>query len=225
MTILSIILLVIAVLGVRALWVVFQRPRYKKHWYELMKREKKQGDFHLLVLGDSIMQGIGASRLRYSLAGRVAHYVELRTGKNVYIENRSLTGGKVRDVAQDQIPQADIDSADLIIVTVSANDALRKTPIAEYRDHLQTIADSLPANKTILADVPRVGLYSKYQPAFDEVVGKHPYRRASFYDAEQSSSMFSIIAGDFFHPNNKGYQIWFSAFKPHIDDFLSNEKT
>ncbi|HEX3732187.1 MAG TPA: GDSL-type esterase/lipase family protein [Mycobacteriales bacterium] len=215
---------VIVVLAIRLRRVFAQRPRYAAHWQTGNERPPQPDSLHMVVLGDSIMQGIGASSPEKGLAGLAVSYIAEQTGRSVRLTNLSRTGAKVAEVVANQLPLAPLEEADIVLVTVSANDAVRGVPLPEYRAHLEELLKQLPAEKTIVADVALVKAHPVYQPIMRELADSHGVCRAklatTFADA---GSPLKLVAGDFFHPNDRGYRMWFAAFLPEMRALLAKK--
>ncbi len=225
---LSITLLVLAVvvIAARAIGVYGQRASYASYWRAHNEQEPEKGAIRVLVLGDSIMQGIGASSPDKGLGGLIAEHITIRTQRPVALTNLSVTGAKVHDLLTKQLPQADFAAADIIAISISANDSFRRTPIEAFTADIDSLMRLLPKDKTVIADVPGVGQRNVYQPVLHTSAQKHKIRRADLATAfSKAGTGIGVTAGDFFHPNDRGYEIWFSAFAPEIDDLLDRLKT
>lgn len=219
------LLVVIAILALRVRLVYRQRPRYAAHWRDGNSLQADPDALYLVTLGDSIMQGIGASEPSKGLAGLAATHIRQRAGCEVYLKNLSSTGAQVADVLRDQLPHAPLDQADIVLVCVSANDAVKRVPLAEYRQQLDELLSQLPAAKTVIADVALVKAHPIYQPIMQELADSYGIRRARVMQAfAGSGNPLKVVAGDFFHPNNRGYTLWFSAFAPQLDECLTELK-
>ena len=219
--VLVLFVVVIAILVLRVRLVYTQRPRYAQYWRDGNGRINDHAAIHLVVLGDSLMQGIGASKPTRGLAGLAASHVAARTGRPVRVTNLSRTGAKVAEVLADQLPRAPLDDADVVLVCVSANDAFKRVPLSEYRDALDQLLGKLPREKTVAADVALVRAHGIYQPVMTELADSHGIVRADVVRAFSGvGTPLKIVAGDFFHPNDRGYRVWFSAFAPPLDELL-----
>lgn len=206
----------VLLIAIRVGLVYAQRPRYKAYWRRQLERPVPSDAIVLVALGDSIMQAIGASQPQRGLAGLVAEQVGQITGRPVVIKNYSLTGGRVGQVLREQVPRVDFAAADLVIVSASANDAVRRTDLEAYAADVEALMAALPPAKTVVADVPGVGARQRYQPLLQAAADRHGQTRASLQEAfARQDSLSGITAGDFFHPNDRGYQIWFAAFERH----------
>ena len=174
----------------------------------------------LVVLGDSISRGVGASVPRRSLVGRVADYIALETDRPVHIANYSQSGATANDVLNKQIPRVDLQVTDVILLEIGVNDSYRRT-VKEFQQDLGAIIKLLPLNKTIIADIPFSKIRRPYQKIAHVILSDKRIIRATVSEAfVHFIPAFWVTSGDFFHPNDKGYKLWFEAFRPGIDTIL-----
>ena len=119
----------------------------------------------LATLGDSAMQAIGATNPEDGIAGRIANYLSLRTGRPVHMITMSVGGATVQDILDHQLPKVDLNNADLIIIA-TANDLENRVPLEKYRANLRTLLWSLPPAKTIFSDFPSNRVAMSIKPSF-----------------------------------------------------------
>ncbi len=164
-----------------------------------------------LVLGDSTAQGIGASAFDRGWVGQLRELIT--TPEHSWrIVNLSLSGGRVRDVLDEQLPAAqrlEIDPA-LVTVAVGAND-IRPRRRAELASALERLLATLPEH-AVVGTIP--GRPSVVHP-FNELIRRHSSERG-LRVAETASAITppwrGKLASDFFHPNDVGYAAWAAAF-------------
>ena len=100
---------------------------YAAQWREANQRELA-GDKPLwVVLGDSMAQGIGADRYDHGWANYLRHYLT-RAGRSYRMVNLSISGARIEDVLERQIPamnQLGITPA-LVTMMVGSNNMVRK---------------------------------------------------------------------------------------------------
>ena len=204
---------------VRALLVWVHKIQFQKYWEAQFLIDEPDA-VHLVVLGDSISQGVGATRIDRTFVGRTASYIQKATGKPVRIENHSRSGATADQVLARQLPRADLIRADIILLEVGANDTFRRTP-DQYREAMQQIVSLLPLEKTVIADLPYVKIRKPYQRVLEALLKNKKVGRARA-SAEFKGFLagLPVTAGDFFHPNNRGYDLWFEAFRPGVDAVL-----
>jgi hypothetical protein len=146
--------------------------------------------------------------------GRIATYIQQKTGRPVHITNVA-TGGAITDILQSQLPRVDVKTADIVIV---ADDNLNGLSLAEYRATLETLASALPADRTVISSLPGLPGEARYQPVLDQVTDVHGILRADaaaiFNGPGRRLDIFSWLPP---HLNSRGYEFWFQAFKPKVD--------
>jgi lysophospholipase L1-like esterase len=104
----------------------------------------------IVILGDSSVTAPGVNPLDACWARRVARHLTDRF--RVELETVAVGGAKVRDVLNDQLEPALATRADMALVSVGANDALRATPVPRYEAELERVVERLTAH------IPMVGL-------------------------------------------------------------------
>jgi lysophospholipase L1-like esterase len=163
------------------------------------------------VLGDSTAQGIGASAFDRGWVGQLQKLIT--TPEHSWrIVNLSLSGGRVRDVLDEQLPAAErlgIEPA-LVTVAVGAND-IRRSRRAELPSALERLLAVLPGI-AVVGTIP--GRPSVVHP-FNELIRRHSSERG-LRVAETATAITppwrGKLASDFFHPNDVGYASWAAAF-------------
>lgn len=218
----SIITLIVPIaLIVRVIGVLTDIPAYKEYWQDRLKETPENESIRLVALGDSAAQGIGADSPEEGFVGRIEQYIQQKTGKPVYVANISVTGAKVADVLENQLPRLKDLNPDIIVLSVSGNDANKQIDINGFKEDINKLYSGLPADKTIVSDVPGVDHREQYQPILLEAARKNNLRVAPVYEKfHPHDDEFSSYAGDFFHPSSKGYSYWFEAYRPHVDELI-----
>ena len=123
-------------------------------------------------------------------------------------ENRAVYGARVADVIRDQLPLPVL--MDQVVLCIGANDAGR-TPPEDFRVSLRQVCAQLPAG-SIVGDVPEFqwGPRTKAAAALAqivrEVVAEFPQLRLAQVERHTiGTRILTELAGDFFHPGNRGY--------------------
>ncbi|MFC7440595.1 SGNH/GDSL hydrolase family protein [Laceyella putida] len=121
---------------------------------ELRKRELKQGQLALLVLGDSVALGQGSQKETEGYAGSIARYFE-KQHIHVQYKNRGIAGLTSANLLQllkeNRGWQADIRQADLVLISVGGNDILQ--PIfsrEQFQETFQLLKESYQAYEDML---------------------------------------------------------------------------
>ena len=184
------------------------------------------GDFTYVALGDSTAQGIGAGKPTDSYTGILAERIAKQTGKKVRFINLSVSGAKVRDVIDKQIPQIAQYKPDLVTIEAGANDIPRFDEKQFARDFTE-LAGLLPA-RTYVSDIPYFGgRISKNREALAASasiytsVTPHNLRLVRLQNVTRDRDSFRDYAVDLFHPSSRGYQNWADAFWVEIQPELT----
>jgi acyl-CoA thioesterase-1 len=197
--------------------------RYAQYWKQ---RSQEQGDFTYIALGDSTAQGIGASQPDNGYVGLLVKRITQTTGKSVRVVNLSVTGAKIDDVINKQLPQLKKYKPDLITVEIGSNDVANNYNSQRFQEQYEKLASLLPSN-TIVADIPyfggRLRLNNKALNAsgsIRNIAQEHNFKLVKLQETtRQKQSVFNYSA-DYFHPSNRAYKIWEDAFWKAIEPTL-----
>ncbi|MFB9929726.1 SGNH/GDSL hydrolase family protein [Amycolatopsis halotolerans] len=198
-----------------ALWR--QTRTYPRYWAARAAEPLAPNALRVVAFGDSAAMGIGARRPEESLVARIAAYLSERTGRPVHLTNLSTGGGRVATVLE-HLHLAD---ADAVIVVAGSADAIARVPLGQFRADVRELVERVPADRTILSDVPLRPGSKPYQKALAEVADEAKVAHADFARAFRTARRFDVFAADFTHVNSRGYQIWFTAFRPHLDALIA----
>jgi lysophospholipase L1-like esterase len=179
-----------------------------------------------LVLGDSTAAGVGGD-YEVGIAVRTAR--ELSRRRQVELVNLAVSGARVRDVLEDQLPAGETLRADLVLLSVGANDVTHLTRIGAMRTDLREIVRRLrasnPAIRIVITGspdmgspprIPRLlrGIASLRTKAANRMFRSEAARLDLGFApiAEETGPLFrsdrSLFASDRFHPNDRGYATW-----------------
>ncbi len=198
-----------------------QARTYPKYWADRMAEPVPPDAVRLVAFGDSAAMGIGAWRPEDSVVGRIADYLGQRTGRPVHVANHTTGGGTFGTVLDEQLPKADLDNADVVIVIAGSNDTGSKVPLDVYRSNVEAVTEALPADRTVLSDVPLQGGREPYQRILAEVADARLIAHADFAGTFRAARRLDVFAPDFTHVNSTGYRIWFQAFQPWLDKIIA----
>jgi lysophospholipase L1-like esterase len=228
---LAVVVAVMIVVEVIALLMLRNDLRsFTRYWQE-RAGQTSQGEgeeFVYVALGDSAAQGIGASAPEKGYVGLLAEAIGRETGRPVRVVNLSVSGAKIQDLLDRQLPQLQRYQPDLITMEIGAND-IRGYQSATFRREFQQVLDALPADRTVVSTMPffggRIRTEDKAYLASEgiqELAKAKGFSVAELYVALEKShdQREWIYAADFFHPNDKGYRIWYEAFWPPVRDKL-----
>ncbi len=197
-------------------------PVNAKWWHE---QERKTGELLYVAVGDSAAQGIGASRPGRSYVGMLAAHLRERTARPVRVVNLSQSGARLREALELELPKLRKLHPDVLTVSIGAND-IAGFDAERFERELRELYSALPRH-AIVADLPAFyfGAAEKNvriaNGILHRVAGELQLEVAQLYAAtkRQSGLRYALnqVAADFFHPNDRGYRVWASAFIPLLD--------
>lgn len=178
----------------------------------------------LLVLGDSTAAGVGAATQDAALPGNLARELHSRLDRGVQWRAVGRNGATSRDLVTDYLGAATADPADLVFLSIGANDALGLRSRGAYvRDIRSIIAALKEAN-------PDVWVIASSMPGFSQFeLLPNPLRwnlflHASSLEAGERAALAEMpnvhmsppapkytdgfFASDLFHPSESGYRDW-----------------
>lgn len=187
---------------------------YAAYWRE---RSSQPGEITYVALGDSAAQSIGATRPQKGYVGLLAARLEAQSGQTVRVVNLSVSGAKIRDVIDKQIPQLQNYDPDFVTIEIGANDIVSFEAKKFEADYAE-LAPLLPKN-TVIATMPNFGGRIERTAAVasaNQIIiaaAKEPALPvADLYGYTKSRESPLAYAADFFHPNNRGHKNWADAF-------------
>ncbi len=179
----------------------------------------QSGGLLYVALGDSTAQGVGASRPDRGYVGLVAEQLRRQSGQQVMVINLSVSGARIQDVLDVQLPRLRALRADVVTVAIGAND-VRSYDTAQFARRATEMTAALPGG-TFIADVPwfMAGAWEGNASEAGEVLVRTagerglpvvPLHHALL--ARGWTSMLTDFAPDWFHPNDRGYRVWAGTF-------------
>jgi acyl-CoA thioesterase-1 len=174
-----------------------------------------------VALGDSLSQGIGARSIRGGWVGQL-HARLLAEGRPVRLVNLSVTGARVHDVADRQLPQLaalDVVPA-LVTVLVGANDMVPRRRRAEAAASYPRILAALPRGRSVAGTMPRRnGGAAAVNALIDEAAARGQVRVADLRGMTVRA-LIGSRAEDHFHPSERGYADLARRFSDAVDRSL-----
>jgi lysophospholipase L1-like esterase len=180
------------------------------------------------AMGDSAAQGIGASRPGRSYVGLIAKQLRASTGQSVRVVNLSQAGARLRDALAKQVPQLRSLHPDVLTVSVGANDIPEFDP-KRFADEFEELCAALPPH-ALVADLPSFYVGERERNVtlanaiVHKVVAEHSLTLVPLHQATKrrgvSRTALRDVSVDFFHPNDRGYSTWASAFLPLLPTAL-----
>jgi lysophospholipase L1-like esterase len=168
-----------------------------------------------VVLGDSLSQGVGATSIQHSWVLQAAQMLAA-DGINYRVLNLSISGARVMDVVEREIPAMHAlgISPDLTTVLVGSNDVVRHALREELLVHYATLLKALPPGALVAVTDHPFGVLS----AVSDLV--HAAAATGAVHAVPARLNTRDRAEDHFHLNDHGYQLvaedFVSAIKAQI---------
>lgn len=178
----------------------------------------------LLVLGDSTAAGVGADTQENALPGALARELAARLGRGVHWRAVGRNGATARDLIEDYLGQATSTPADLVFLSVGANDALGIRSRAAFARDIRSIVSRLrrsnPDATIIMSSLPafhrfellpnplrwNLALHSRsLEDAARAIMTATPNATMSPKPPPYTAGFF---ASDLFHPSAQGYRDW-----------------
>lgn len=178
----------------------------------------------LLVFGDSTAVGVGVEHHREALAGHVADVLAERTGRGVHWRAVGESGATSRELLDRHLVEAVREPADVVLLSVGANDALRlRSRGAFARDVgilLRALRAASPGAVLILSSLPAFHRFTVFPQPLRRTLSLHTRSLESaaraVVEARGDATMSAppppytdgFFARDGFHPSASGYRDW-----------------
>ncbi|WP_349827104.1 SGNH/GDSL hydrolase family protein [Brevibacterium litoralis] len=188
------------------------------------------GALDYVVLGDSAAAGVGVKDPELGYVRHVEDDVSESTGHAVRTTNLAVPGARTRHLLDDQMPLFDRvctdlrgrtgHGPDLVTCVIGGNDMIdpRFDPVV-FEDTLEELFARLP-RYSVVSTIPSFAVppFETRVKAANTVVlrqaEKHDMVLADLYGPYRKLwpvKYFRHCAGDFFHPNARGYEVWGEA--------------
>jgi lysophospholipase L1-like esterase len=154
-----------------------------------------------VALGDSMTVGIGAGAHDRGWVGQLAGRLP---GWRVL--NLAMTGGRVRDVLDRQLPALDQlpVAPELVTVLVGSNDLMSPRHRRQVTGDLAELLTRLPAGSVVGNQPGTFAAAVEFDRQIDAAVADRGLVLAEFRDP-RTRSWKGRLAADHFHPNERGY--------------------
>ena len=216
--------LLIIITGIRIGLLLRSVSSYRSYWHKDAAKTPAPDSLTYIALGDSTAQGIGASSPRRGYVGLVAEFITKQTGRPVRVINISVSGAKVANAINKQLPQlATLPKADYITIEIGANDIAKLDEVV-FRTQFEDLLKKLPSG-VYVANIPsfkggkKANLDSSAFAA-SQIIGQRVTERTDLHLVKlyETTSNQGILdfAVDLFHPSNRGYKNWARAFTDAI---------
>lgn len=181
---------------------------------------------NMLVIGESTVAGVGAENHGEALAGQLAKYLSLETGKSVRWNVVGESGITARETLEKLVPVSPNEEMDLIVVGLGGNDTFKvHSPNRFARDMkelIETLRDKYPGAQILLTNTPMVIDFTALPQPLKFVLWRvsRLHHAAIRRVASRMKKVFYFdeperVGADFFsdgiHPSPLGYALWSEA--------------
>ncbi|MDP9066899.1 MAG: SGNH/GDSL hydrolase family protein [Actinomycetota bacterium] len=188
---------------------------------------------NFVVMGDSTSAGIGAGDAEHAYPTLLAERLAEATGRRVRLTVLGVSGARVKDVLNDQLPQLGAVEPDIVFIGIGANDVTHFTDLADIQADMKQILEGVTrlGTEVVVAGAPDMRVAAWLQPlryltylrgkqvaaAIEEVARAQRVpvvelaEETGHFFAEEPAAHFSE---DEFHPSALGYQRWADAIFP-----------
>ena len=164
----------------------------------------------IIAYGDSLTEGFGLSK-EYSYPSILEKSLVEKGYKNIKVLNYGISGDTTENALNRIQPVLD-EKPDIVILTIGANDMLRRQDLGQMKDNIRKIMSKLKENNTevILSYMKAPFITGKYGKEFEGVyfVLQSEFKSHhinSFMDGVWGESEYLLL--DQLHPNKEGYEI------------------
>lgn len=195
--------------------------------------------FVYVSLGDSSVEGLGASSQERTYPGVIFHAIK-ETYPTAVWHNLGKHESKTSDVINTQLEKAISLQPDLVTISVGANDIRFRTRRVRFERELSLLLKRLKSEtraEIVMNNIPDLSLtpripkklkaYTKLQVwRFNKVIEKLAKNaEVILVDIFHQSRIYAIhypemIAPDGFHPTDFGYAIWANTILAHIQHII-----
>ncbi|GAA4284579.1 hypothetical protein GCM10022261_21100 [Brevibacterium daeguense] len=174
-----------------------------------------------VALGDSAASGVGVDDPESGYVSRIEQRLGELSGQGVRTANLSVPGASTWLLLEDQLPLFEqLPEPDVVTCIIGGNDMIDpKFTIEGFEWTLVRLFPRLPRG-TVVSTIPSFGLppFEKKVRAANQLIRAYAHDHG-LYLADLYSATYALwpikyffhVAGDFFHPNERGYRVWADA--------------
>jgi len=178
----------------------------------------------VLGFGDSTIAGVGVGDPHLGLTARFSHALHEELGRGVQWRSVGRSGATTEDLLGPFLPPALEKPADVVLISIGANDAKNLKPLAATVDRFQRLLDVLneghPTATLLFSSLPAFYLFDTLPQPLRSVIYQHSqaiersvrplieHRPYAFMSPPPPRYTEGFFAHDGFHPSEQGYRDW-----------------
>ncbi len=186
---------------------------------------------NLLAIGESTVAGVGAAHHAEALAGQLAKYLSLETGKSVRWHVVGESGITARETLERLVPLVPDAEMDLVVIGLGGNDTFKVNSPKRYARDMSNLIESLrgkyPKAKILLTNTPMVIDFTALPEPLKTILWcvSRLHHAAIRRAVLQMENVFYFdeagrVGADFFsdgiHPSPYGYSLWSEAMIKYL---------
>ena len=191
---------------------------------------------NFVVLGDSTAAGLGADDPSGAYATVLAQRLARERNLRVELTALGVSGARVADVLEEQVPQVAALNPDLVFVGIGANDVTHVTPLSRVERDMRLLIQRLKATgaEVVVAGAPDMRATAWHQPlrwlagirgdqVADTIESVGRAQGVGVVElADETGPHFEAdpephFSDDDFHPSSLGYRRWADAIYPVLE--------
>jgi lysophospholipase L1-like esterase len=181
-------------------------------------------DYHLLAIGDSIIEGVGADRVEASLPVQFASQLAEAAGRQIHWRIEGCSGHGIRDVIERLDALRKDAPVDLVLVSVGVNDVTGLSSTRRWRRHVRILLERIracwPAAVILFVGLPPMASFplppqplrfslglraATLDRIASEVIAKHP---GAVHVVTRIDPECHDFCEDGFHPAPESCTLW-----------------
>ena len=185
-----------------------------------------EATLNLLAIGESTVAGVGAENHAEALAGQMAKYLSLETGKSVRWQAVGESGITARETLLRLVPVLPKGAMDLIVVGLGGNDAFRVSSPARWRRDMLKLIERLreiyPDGAILLTNTPMIIDFTvlpqplkfvlwRVSRLHHDVIKAAIGRLENVFYFDEADRVGENFFADGVHPSPYGYALWAEA--------------
>lgn len=210
--------------------------RIRRFWAKILGLFKhKKEPFIYVALGDSTVEGVGATSPERSFAPIISMFLKRYKG-NVAFYNLGKSGSAVRDVLENQVKKAIELKPNLVTISVGSNDILQRRFQNHFGKDLHAVLAKLRTQtnaEIVMNNIPDFSITSAV-PSYLKMISGYIVKKMNliiqkaaekyqvvlvdlyFYSSIYGTTYPEAVSDDNFHPSDFGYALWANTIISHI---------
>lgn len=200
--------------------------------------QKHQKRFVYVAIGDSSVEGVGASHHTKSYPSLVFEKIKLTHPECEY-HNLGKSGDRIKHVVKNQLPQVLELKPNLVTVSIGVNDIRGRVKLSEFEKDLtyfvktlqrETDAKVIITNIPDFSSLPTLPIYiriaskifiNRFNKSIERVSGNFGLTLVDIFKVSRAfcREWRDFISNDGYHPSDAGYALWAETIISSVKSF------